>query len=290
MYKKPLIQALTGTMFAKQGIKIDTLRLDLIHPQVSGNKWYKLKYYLEAATKEGKEGLLSFGGAYSNHLVAMAYACKESKLKAVGIIRGEEPRVYGPSLQQMEDLGMELVFVSREEYRNKPVKGYGQYYVVPEGGAGKPGIRGASEIMKEVEKEYSHIVCSVGTGTTLAGIVNASSQKQQIIGVSALKVSNDQDNELLNYINENTLHRNFLILFDYHFGGYAKKTNQLIRFMNELFKEENVPTDFVYTGKLFFAAHDLMHKNYFPPGSEVLIIHSGGLQGNKSQQDLIFKI
>lgn len=290
MYKKPLIQTLETKTFETVGVKVDTLRLDLIHPHVSGNKWYKLKYHIETAVNTAKKGLLSFGGAYSNHLVAMAYACKEISLPAIGIIRGEEPAVYSPSLQQMKELGMKLIFVSRQDYKEKNARGYEDYHIVPEGGAGELGIKGASEIMKEVRNDYSHILCSVGTGTTMAGIINASTPSQHIIGISALKMAGIENNGLLTYIGAHAAHNNHSLLFDYHFGGYAKRTAGLLAFMNRLYKEENIPTDFVYTGKLFYAAEDLAQKNYFPRGSKLLIIHSGGLQGNRSLAagDLIF--
>lgn len=293
MYKKPLIQTLSDKLFEINGIKADTLRLDLIHPYISGNKWYKLKYYLEAALQTRKKGLVSFGGPYSNHLVALACACLEKGLQSAGVIRGEEPKVYGPSLQQMKELGMELVFVSRDKYRQKLVEGYEDFYVVPEGGAGEPGIKGAAEILSGIPaNDYTHIICATGTGTTMAGIINASSARQQVIGISALKVSDKIDNELLQYIAANTTMHNYSMNFDYHFGGYAKKTVALLGFMNDLYARENIPTDFVYTGKLFYAVYDLVAKHYFPVGSRLLIIHSGGLQGNRSLriEDLIFKI
>ncbi|MBO9571473.1 MAG: pyridoxal-phosphate dependent enzyme [Chitinophagaceae bacterium] len=286
MYKNPLIQSIGSPTFANAGISADTLRLDLIHPEISGNKWYKLKYHLERAVASGKKGMLSFGGAYSNHLVAMAFACREKTIPCAAVIRGEEPPVYGPSLQQMSDYGMELHFVSREEYKQKEqltARFANDYYIVPEGGAGIEGIKGASEIMQFPGNDhYTHILCSVGTGTTMAGIINGSQKNQKVIGISSLKVNDPVNNELISYIKEFSNSNNYEILFNYHFGGYAKKRTELISFMNRLYREESIPVDFVYTGKLFYAAYDLTTKNYFPVGSRLLIIHSGGLQGNRS--------
>ncbi len=288
MYKKPLIQSIGQQTFAASGIHVSTLRLDMVHPHVSGNKLYKLKYYLEEAAELGKKGIISFGGAYSNHLVALAFACKEKGLQAMGIIRGEEPATYGPSLAQMKELGMTLIFVTREEYKNRNehlttlIADYPDFLVVDEGGAGYAGVKGASEIMNFVDTDYSHIICAVGTGTTIAGIINNTQPHQQVIGISVLKIANKTDNELLRYISNSTTQNNWQLLYDYHWGGYARYNESLLSFMNNLYSKENIPTDFVYTGKLFYAVNDLIEKKSFNPGSKILIIHSGGLQGNRS--------
>jgi 1-aminocyclopropane-1-carboxylate deaminase len=283
-----VIQTLKDTLFADSGITVDALRLDLIHPQVSGNKWFKLKYLLISALSAGKKGMLSFGGAYSNHLVALAFACRENGLESMAIIRGDDPQMSNPSLQQMREYGMKLVFVSREAYRHKEkltgqyLEKNPEYYYVPEGGQSEDGIKGASEILQPGHNEYTDIICAVGTGTTIAGIIKASATPQKITGICSLKIPDRSENALLNFIKINTVRNNFRLLSDYHFGGYARKNDVLITFMNELYLKENIPTDFVYTGKLFFAVYDLARKKYFAEGSKVLIIHSGGLQGNRS--------
>lgn len=290
-----VIQTLNDTLFADSGITVDALRLDLIHPQVSGNKWFKLKYPLISALSTGKKGMLSFGGAYSNHLVAMAFACRENGLESMAIIRGDDPQMSNPSLQQMREYGMKLVFVPREAYRHKEkltgqyLEKNPEYYYVPEGGQSEDGIKGASEILQPGHNEYTDIICAVGTGTTIAGIVNASATPQKITGICSLKIPDKSENALLNFIKTNTVRNNFRLLSDYHFGGYARKNDLLITFMNELYLKENIPTDFVYTGKLFFAVYDLARKKYFAEGSKVLIIHSGGLQGNRSLEKGILK-
>jgi 1-aminocyclopropane-1-carboxylate deaminase len=282
-----VIQTLTNRLFADNDLKADALRLDLLHPEVSGNKSFKLKYHLEEAISDGNTGMVSFGGAYSNHLVAMAFICRERGMKSTAIIRGEE-LLLNPSIHQMRNLGMELIFVSRELYRDKQkliqdyLSHHPEYYYVPEGGQSEQGIRGASEIMQPEFNKYTHVVCAAGTGTTIAGIVQSASSQQQIIGICCLKVSDTNENGLLNFIRSTTSKNNYRILFDYHFGGYARKSEELIRFMNQLYRDENIPTDFVYTGKLFYAVHDLARKKSFAPGSRLLIIHSGGLQGNRS--------
>lgn len=284
MYKNIVTQTLRKPLFKTKGISVDVLRLDLVHPVISGNKWFKLKYHLADAISLRKKGVVTFGGAFSNHLVATAVACKENNLFCVGIVRGEEHLSANDSVQQMKEYGMHLHFVSREDYRNKDElikKFYDSYYLIPEGGRSLAGLRGASEIMSCANKDYTHILCPIGTGTTLGGLIQSGNSSQHFIGISALKISS-ADNNIEQFISSTTTSKNFTILYDYHFGGYAKKTDELIAFMNALFNEENIPTDFVYTGKMFFAFHELARNGYFLPGSNILLIHTGGLQGNRS--------
>jgi 1-aminocyclopropane-1-carboxylate deaminase/D-cysteine desulfhydrase-like pyridoxal-dependent ACC family enzyme len=288
MYKNIVTQTLRNPLLKTKGLEADVLRLDLLHPVISGNKWFKLKYHISSAIAQNKKGMVSFGGAYSNHLVAMAHACRENNLRSTGIIRGEEQSALNDSLEQMKNAGMELVFVSRESYRKKDeliddyLSTHSDFYYVPEGGQSQEGIRGAEEILSLNKKEYTHIICSVGTGTTLAGLINASTNNQHVIGTSSLKISGNSENALLRFIRDNTSKNNYTVLFDYHFGGYAKKTDELISFMNNFYREEKIPTDFIYTAKMFYAVYELVKKNYFPNGSRLLLIHSGGLQGNRS--------
>ncbi len=283
-----MIQTLNDSLFKEKGITVDVLRLDLIHPEVSGNKWFKLKYYIADALLQGKQGIFSFGGPYSNHLVAMAFACKEKKLMATAIIRGDEAGLSNPSIEQMRSYAMKLLFVSREEYRDKEklrqlfIMEHPDYYCVPEGGQGRLGVKGASEIVHPSFTNYSDIICSVGTGTTMAGIINGAQPPQIITGICSLKVKDTSHNALLDYISENVSSDRYRLLFDYHFGGYAKKNAVLVDFMNRFYSNENIPTDFVYTGKLFYAVYDLAKKDFFTPGQQLLVVHSGGLQGNRS--------
>lgn len=282
MYKKPPIQHIT-VLHDDGDVHIDVLRLDMIHPIVSGNKYYKLKYYLERARDGGYDGMLSFGGAYSNHLVALSYACQAAGLRSVGIVRGEEFS-SNPSLNQMRQAGMELQFVSRELYRKKEsilaeLK-LGNFLVVPEGGQGEEGVKGAGEILNEVDEHYSHIMCAAGTGTMAAGIIQAATPSQRVLVIPALKVS-PAKNSINTFLNDHTSNLNFEIHYEYHFGGFAKYDRELIHFMNELYQKTSIPTDIVYTGKLFYALQDLLNKSYFPSGSKILVIHSGGLQGNR---------
>ena len=276
--------------FAKKKLSVDVLRLDKIHPIISGNKWFKLKYYLEDAVQQ-KKSIITFGGAYSNHIIATALAAKQLNLPSVGIIRGEESKQLSQTLFLAKKYGMELVFISRNEYLKKNnddfILGLKTTYInsiiIPEGGAGKQGIQGSEEIMKLIKtNNYTHILCAIGTATTFLGLANTSDSTQKIIGVCVLKGMENLLDENKEFLNSPEKINNYIISYDYHFGGYAKKNNELFDFMNLLHKNTKMKTDFVYTGKLFYAAFDLIKKDFFPRESKLLIIHSGGLQGNDS--------
>jgi 1-aminocyclopropane-1-carboxylate deaminase len=268
-------------------IMLDVLRLDKIDSIISGNKWFKLKYYLESALQNKQKCVLTFGGAWSNHIVATASAAKKAGLESIGMIRGEKPAILSPTLLKAISLDMKLIFVSRELYNQKKdpafieqLKGEYEYpCIIPEGGEGETGIKGAAEILQlaDIEK-YTHLVCAVGTGTLLSGIVGGSLPHQQITGIPVLK---GFSNWLPPGVTKEARQR-IRIEAGYHMGGYAKKNEVLIDFMNQFYQQTNIPTDFVYTGKLFFSTIDLIKKDYFPRESRLLAIHSGGLQGNDS--------
>ncbi|HLY70425.1 MAG TPA: pyridoxal-phosphate dependent enzyme, partial [Puia sp.] len=250
----------------------------------------KLKYYLEDAV-ELKKSIITFGGAYSSHLIATAHAAKQLNLPLTGMIRGEEPEILSHTLMQAKKYGMESVFISRYEYFKRNDENfisslqakYPNSLIIPEGGAGIQGIRGSGEIMKLVTNNvYTHILCAVGTTTTFLGLANAADTGQQIIGICALKGMNDLLVENKRFLRDPEKIKNCLINYQYHFGGYAKKNNELIDFINLLYENTKIKTDFVYTGKLFYAVFDLVRKDFFPADSKLLIIHSGGLQGNDS--------
>lgn len=265
-------------------VEMDVLRLDKIHPEISGNKWFKLNLYIEQAKKENKKTILTFGGAWSNHILATAAACRLHQLESIGIIRGEENTELSFTLQQAADAGMKLVYVNRTDYRNKIIPASIQsdnYYCINEGGYGEKGATGAAAILTYCNKEtYSHICCAAGTGTMAAGLINASFASNTITAISVLKNNFELEEKIKSLVTNHQ--QNFSIIHDYHFGGYAKYKPGLIRFMNEYYSSTNIPSDFVYTGKLFFAIDDLIRNNYFAPGSRLLLIHSGGLQGNCS--------
>jgi 1-aminocyclopropane-1-carboxylate deaminase len=267
-------------------VRADVLRLDLIHPFISGNKFFKLKEYLKDAEALKAKTIITFGGAYSNHIIATAAACQLVRLNAVGVIRGEQPSYLSTTLIEAKKLGMELIYVSRDVYKLGVVpdfilQQYPASYIVPEGGYGLNGMLGAKEILGKDTESYTHIMCAVGTGTTLAGLVQASKKHQQIIGISVLKNHfslADRINDLISEPKKNCFH----LVHEFHFGGYAKVNLDLIQFMNLWFNQTAIPSDFVYTAKLFYAFHDLNKNGFFPEGSSILLIHSGGLQGNLS--------
>jgi 1-aminocyclopropane-1-carboxylate deaminase len=273
-------------------IQLLVARLDKIHPIVSGNKLFKLHYFLQDALASSHKTILSFGGAYSNHLVATAFACKELHLKSIGIVRGEKPENLSGTLQQCIDFGMKLYFISREEYKNADDENFntqlkntfGDFIFVPEGGYAPKGAAGASLIMDLPQnKNATHIVTATGTATTLAGLLLNAEKNQQIISVPVIKNMNDIEERLLFLTGKNNF-ENLQIFKDYHFGRYAKKTPGLINFMNDFYEKYVVPTDFVYTAKMMFGVMEKIDEGYFQPGSTIICLHTGGLQGNISLQ------
>lgn len=280
----PIIQYLPAF-----NLNVAVLRLDIVHPVVSGNKWYKLQGHLAQAAAAGKRTILTFGGAYSNHIVATAAACAAIGYKAIGIIRGEAPEQWSPTLLDAQALGMDLHFVSRTSYRDKtiPEELYEEYpvesiYLVGEGGMGRSGTTGIVDMMKNLAiGSFTHILCAVGTGTTLAGLVQASKSNQQVLGISSLKNNLELEAAVHNMLPPPGK-SNWQINHAFHFGGYAKHKPELIRFMNEWYQLTGVPSDFVYTGKMFYAFQQLWLQQYFPENSNILLVHTGGLQGNRS--------
>ena len=269
--------------------KADVLRLDIIHPVISGNKWFKLKPYLEDMQQTGKKIILTFGGAFSNHIVATAAAANIAGFQSVGIIRGEKPPQLSPTLLDAISYGMDLHFISRENYKtgNIPAAIYKEYpeddiYIVPAGGYGEKGMLGAKKILSTLPTgQYSHILAACGSGTMLAGLLASALPHQKLIGISALKNNFSLQNEIRALLPSKTDEGCHLV-YDYHFGGYAKWNNKLISFMNDWYRKNEIPSDFVYTAKLFYALNDLAQKKYFTEENRILAIHSGGLQGNRS--------
>lgn len=287
---KAVVQPINDELLYEKNVPVDILRLDRIHPVISGNKWFKLKYHLQEALNQNKKGILTFGGAWSNHLVATALACRQANLASIGIIRGEAPATPSATLQEVQEYGMQLDFISREAYSDEAAitpalqQQYPDYFIVPQGGQSHLGVLGAAEILKLAPIEsYSHICCATGTGTMLAGLVHAALPHQQVIGICSLKMPDGGNNTLNAFIKPyaSTLEK-YTIFYDYHFGGYARKTGELISFMNSIYQKHELPTDFVYTGKLLFGILHLVKNDHFQPGSRILMVHSGGLQGNRS--------
>lgn len=288
---KANIEMLPNDLFSQKQVSVSVLRLDKIHPVVSGNKLFKLHYFLEEAIHSTHKTLLTFGGAYSNHLVATAFACASLNIKSIGIVRGEESQQLSPSLQECMAYGMQLKFISRHDFTAKDDAGFirslqdqfGECIIIPEGGYHPSGAKGAALIMELTgDKYYSHICTAMGTATTLAGILSAAKPQQTIIGIQVLKGITDTNERIQHLTGLHDIPTNLQILPDYHFGGYAKKTDHLIQFMNQCWQQYRLPLDFVYTAKMLYGITDCIQNNHFEKGAEILCLHTGGLQGNKS--------
>ena len=268
-------------------------REDLLRPNISGNKFRKLKYNLAQAKNENKQTLLTFGGAFSNHILAVAAAGKEQGFKTIGIIRGEELKdkiAENPTLQKAEDFGMVFEFVGREVYREKAspkfihqlVEKFGDFYLIPEGGTNDLAVKGCEEILTQNDEKFDYICCAVGTGGTISGLINCSKNGQQVLGFPALKGDFLRE-DICKFVSKT----NWNLITDYHFGGYAKVSEELILFINEFYQKHKIPLDPIYTGKMMFGVLDLINKNYFPENSKILVIHTGGLQGIAGMNNLL---
>lgn len=266
-------------------------REDLIHPFISGNKYRKLKYNLLEARKMDCKSLLTFGGAYSNHIAAVASAGKLNGFKTIGIIRGEElefQKNLNPTLEFASKCGMNLKYISREAYRNKTQSDfieklrldYGNFYLIPEGGTNELAVKGCEEILQPEDRVFDFVCCAIGTGGTISGLINASNISQKILGFPALKGDFLQE-DIRKFANQT----NWEIISDYHFGGYGKIKPELIAFINGFKRQYNIPLDPIYTGKMMFGIFDLIEKNYFPEGSKILAIHTGGLHGIRGMNE-----
>jgi len=286
---KIITQTIEANWLNSCNVKLDVLRLDLIHPVISGNKWFKLKYYLSTASANKSISIGTFGGAYSNHIVAVAYACKTAGINCIGIIRGEESPVLSDTLMDAKQYGMKLHFVNRAAYRDTEIikQHFEDTYWIEEGGYGTEGAKGAAEILAFAKnnQSYSHIICAVGTGTMMAGIIQSAQLHQTIIGISTMKGNFALHEKVTNLLDNKNQNKKYKILHEYHFGGYAKHPTELLQFMNETWQQQQLPTDIVYTAKTFYATKQMIIQNTIPTNSNVLMIHSGGLQGNRSLPD-----
>ncbi|MBO0330403.1 1-aminocyclopropane-1-carboxylate deaminase/D-cysteine desulfhydrase [[Muricauda] lutisoli] len=282
-------------LFREKKVRLYLKREDTIHPFISGNKYRKLKYNLLEAKKQGKDTLLTFGGAFSNHIAAAAFAGHEGGIKTIGVIRGEELADKwqdNPTLKLAHEDGMRFHFVSRSDYRlkNEPSfiqklkEAFGDVYVLPEGGTNALAVKGCSEILTEEDATFDYICSAVGTGGTVAGLINAAQSHQTVLGFPALK-----GNFLIEEIRTFTQNKGWKLVTDYHFGGYAKVDQQLIAFINLFKSETGIALDPIYTGKMLFGIFDLIKQDFFEPGTQILAIHTGGLQGIKGMNLLLEK-
>lgn len=264
-------------------------REDLSHGHYGGNKLRKLKYHINNYNRGNYKGIVTFGGAWSNHIYATSALLKELKIESIGIIRGEEPSNYSDTLDWAKKQGMKLIFVSRTLYREKDQKNFIQshfdllknHYIIPEGGSGDLGILGCSEILSDKDVQFDFISCACGTGATLAGISNSLKSHQRAIGFPVLKGGEFLKIEILNGIIKEVNKEKFEIITDYHFGGYAKINEELIQFMKDFFSECNIKLDPIYNAKALFGLIDQIIKGRFPKKSKILYLNTGGIQGIK---------
>ena len=292
------VQSLRHPLLEERGIQLMVKRDDLVHPEIMGNKWRKLKYNIQEAKKRGSRGIITLGGAFSNHIAATAAAAFENGLDAIGIIRGDELHERSnPTLQFASDKQMQLKFVSREAYRSYRTDPatlattYTDYYFLPEGGTNQLAVKGCAEIIQEIAVEFDVIVSPIGSGGTLCGLISALGDTQKALGISSLKgsfIHNEVKRLLGNYAIDSNKYE---IQDQYHFGGYAKTTPELIDFINWFKEYFKVPLDPIYTGKSFFAVWDMIKNFKFEKNLRIILLHTGGLQAiegfNRKNQNII---
>lgn len=291
------LQKVSWNIAHEKGIELWLKRDDLIHPEISGNKWRKLVYNVQHLKESGYKGLVTFGGAFSNHIAATAHAGKLNGIETIGIIRGEEADFQNPTLNQAQNNGMILKPISRTQYANKTNQDYlnllqqdfPEYLIIPEGGANLNGVLGCMEILKEVAQDIGVVVCPIGTSTTFSGLVASAGQARKIIGFPALKGGDYLRSDVNNFLDELQQldecppnlapSSNWHFQTEYHFGGFAKMKEPLVRFMNDFWQETQIPLDPIYTAKMMFGLKEMIQNNEFEKGTRILAIHTGGLQG-----------
>ncbi|HTA61045.1 MAG TPA: pyridoxal-phosphate dependent enzyme [Bacteroidia bacterium] len=289
MPKNIAFQKIENELTVSHKVNLYLLRLDAIDLYAGGNKLFKLKYNLEEAQKQGFKKILTFGGSWSNHLAAAA-SVNNNPLPIIAVVRGEEPKIYSDTLNYCKEKGVELHFVSRSDYRSKTESSFiealknkfGDFYLLPEGGSNALAVKGCKEIIDYISIDFDYICTPVGSGGTLAGIATGLKSHQQAIGFSALKGADyltDEVNKLIG--NPESQNPKFSIIGDYHFGGYAKTTAELLSFKTDFENQFNIPLDYVYTSKMMYGIFDKIQKGSFKEGSTIVAIHTGGLQGNK---------
>ena len=283
------LQPISHPLFTKHDIKVSIKRDDLIHPVISGNKWRKLKYNINHAVKHGYDGILSFGGSYSNHIHALAFAGKTHQLKTHGIIRGESHHQENCTLSQARDWGMMLSFVDRMTYKKRADQDYlaelqaeySNLYIVPEGGSNQLALLGVGELIKELDQQcqYDVVMTPVGSGGTLAGLINQDNNRHLILGIAVLKHQGYLYDEVNVLLGENHQHNRWKILNDWHCGGYAKFTPQHLATIKDFSQKVNIPFEPIYSGKMIIALLSLIEQGYFNRGQHIALVHTGGLQG-----------
>ena len=282
-------------------VQLFVLREDQLHPEISGNKWRKLKYNVLSAIQKKADSILTFGGAYSNHIAATAAAGRTFGLHTIGIIRGEEMPELNPTLKKAQEDGMKLHFVSRELYAIKDTEEfkaylynhYQNFHKVPEGGSNYYGINGCMEITNSIDLDFDYIACACGTGATLAGIALTLDSHQKAIGFPALKGGEGLVSTIEGMIDKVVMDKEYAsevmesveLVLDYHFGGYARIKPELVEFVNSFHQKHGIPLDGVYTGKMMFGLYEKIKSGQFEKGSRIIAVHTGGLQGNKGLEE-----
>ncbi|MCK4840900.1 MAG: 1-aminocyclopropane-1-carboxylate deaminase/D-cysteine desulfhydrase [Methylococcales bacterium] len=288
-FKPSILTQLHSPLLTQKNIELWVKRDDLIHPIISGNKWRKLKYIVNDALNNNFHSIISMGGAYSNHLHALALVGKQLNLKTIAYIRGEQPKKLSATIQDIQSWGMELRFVSRTDYRilrnyKKPdqlpgIKS-GEYWL-PEGGATELALQGVAELVSEIDMDFDTLCIPCGTGTTLAGLLTSNLVKTKVYGFSALKGADFLFKDVANLLNQQHIQNNWNIYLQYHFGGFAKTNNELSLYIETFKKQYDIALDSVYTGKMFYGLFDLIKQDAFNSGEKIVAIHTGGLQGNR---------
>ena len=282
------LQQLNNKLLNEKQIKLYIKREDLNHPTIQGNKFRKLKYNLAKAKEENHKKILTFGGAFSNHVYAVAAAGKAFDIQTIGVIRGERIEPLNPTLQFAESNGMQLHFVTRSAYRNKYQPEFIQklkskfddFFLVPEGGSNALAVKGCAEIIDEIDIDYDYVCSAIGTGGTLAGLILGTNNYGKVLGFPALKGGDFLQKDIVNLLDNNANnYTNWQLITDYHFGGYAKFKPELIDFINDFKRQFNIQLEPIYTGKMLFGIFDLIQKDFFEKGTTIIAIHTGGLQG-----------
>jgi 1-aminocyclopropane-1-carboxylate deaminase len=303
IFLPPPLQQINSEIARHADVELYVLRLDLMHALVNGNKWFKLKYNLLEAKEKNCTTLLTFGGAYSNHIYATAAAGNVLGFRTIGVIRGEERLPLNPTLSFAVQQGMQLVYLNRESYRQRSTPAlqeylqqrFGEVFIIPEGGSNLNGVRGCTEIIGEAMPTagyayaFNHICVACGTATTLAGIALSLHRGQRAIAFPVLKngafLAQEMESHLTNYLASGlpapySSPASWELVCDYHFGGYAKINDELLLFSQQFREQHGVPLDYVYTAKMFYGVMDLLQQGFFPKGDSLLLVHTGGLQGS----------
>ena len=286
------LQVLHDDVLAHADVTVMVKRIDLVHPIISGNKWYKLKYNLENAQQQGCRQILSFGGAYSNHIHALAGACKAIGLDSIGVIRGERSSLLNDTLKFAEGCGMRLHYLNRADYRLKDSpkvihqlqQRFGDFYLLPEGGSNALALKGVAELVDELGDDFDLLCCACGSGGTLAGLIAGLAGRKSLEGYSALKGADFLYGDIRRLLAAGGYQDtdNWGLNLDYHFGGFAKTTPELLNFIHSFTERHDIPLEPLYTGKLFYGLYERIAQGVYPRGIRIIALHSGGMQGRDS--------